>query len=136
MWLAEDILFNWKMHRSGERLLFDPAIEVTHLNRTGWRAVLSYQLNLGSLSAVARRRGRLPGGVLLRYPVLILLMPFVRTARAVQWFAAHDRRTLWPFLLVWPIYLVAATFWSFGFFTEAMGAGGPWSSPRDKSDPR
>src|SRR5215471_15974823 len=24
MWLAEDILFNWKLHKSGERILFDP----------------------------------------------------------------------------------------------------------------
>jgi len=44
MWLAEDILFNWRMCRGGERILFDPEIEVTHLNRTGWTEVLSYQV--------------------------------------------------------------------------------------------
>lgn len=131
MWLAEDILFNWKIQKSGERILFDPEIEVTHLNRTGWREVLSYQVSLGRLSAVARRRGGLPGGILLRFPLLILLMPFVRTARAVQWFAACDRNLLLWFLLIWPMYLVAATFWSFGFFTEAMGANRVRSAPAD-----
>jgi GT2 family glycosyltransferase len=136
MWLAEDILFNWKIHRSGERILFDPEIEVTHLNRTGWRDVLSYQVSLGSLSAVARRRGHLPGGILLRLPLLILLMPFVRTARAAQWFAAFDRKMLLWFLLIWPMYLVAAAFWSFGFFAEAMGASGLRSSPSAESGPR
>src|SRR5687767_11073549 len=39
LWLTEDLLFNWKLYSAGERLLFDPAIQVTHLNRTGWRNV-------------------------------------------------------------------------------------------------
>ena len=120
MWLAEDILLNWKIYRSGERILFDPAIEVTHLNRTGWRQVLSYQVSLGRLSAVARRRGGLPGNILLRHPLLILLMPFVRTVRALQWFALNDRRVLLAFLLLWPLYLLAAAFWSYGFFRGVM----------------
>ena len=120
MWLAEDILLNWKIYNSGELILFDPAIEVTHLNRTGWRSVFSYQVSLGSLSAAARRRGGLPGEVLLRHPLLILLMPFVRTVRAVQWFATQDRSVLRVFLLIWPLYLLAAAFWSFGFFREVM----------------
>ncbi len=120
MWLAEDILLNWKIYNSGDRLLFDPAIEVTHLNRTGWGPVLSYQVSLGSLSAAARRRGSLPGEILLRHPLLILLMPLVRTLRAAQWFAAYDRRVLRLFLLIWPLYLLAAAFWSFGFFREVM----------------
>jgi GT2 family glycosyltransferase len=119
MWLAEDILLHWKMHKAGERILFDPAIKVTHLNKTGWRQVLGYQIDLGRLSAVARRRGGLPGGVLLKYPLLILLMPFMRLWRAVTWFAKHDRQVLLVFLIIWPMYLLAAGFWSFGFLSEA-----------------
>lgn len=119
MWLAEDVLFNWKMYKSGERILFDPTIEVTHLNRTGWSQVLSYQISLGRCSAEARRRGGLPGDVLLRYPALISLMPLVRLVRAVSWFARVDRQALLIFLLVSPMYLLAACYWSFGFFLGA-----------------
>jgi len=121
MWLAEDVLFNWKMFKSGELILFDPAIEVTHLNRTGWREVLSYQISLGRCSAEARRRGGLPGDVLLRYPPLILLMPIVRLGRAVGWFAKTDREALLRFLLVSPMYFVASCFWGFGFFQGVVG---------------
>ena len=121
MWLAEDILLHWQMHQAGEHILFDPAIKVTHLNKTGWRQVLGYQINLGSLSAVARRRGGLPGGILLKYPPLILLMPFMRTYRAFLWFAKHDLHVLLVFLFIWPMYLVAAGFWSWGFLKEAWG---------------
>lgn len=119
LWPAEDLLFNWKLYKAGERLLFDPAIKVTHLNRTGWRTVLSYQIRLAKTSVVARRRGDLPGGLLLKYPMLIILMPLVRLLRAFIWFAKYDKWVLLIFLLTWPMYLLAASFWSFGFLTEA-----------------
>jgi glycosyltransferase involved in cell wall biosynthesis len=142
LWPAEDLLFNWKLYRAGERLLFDPAIKVTHLNRTGWRTVLSYQIRLGRTSLVARQRdaglgfstvaqqrGSLPGGVLLKYPLLILLMPFVRLFRVVTWLANYDRKMLLGFVVVWPVYLLAASFWSYGFLSEAWKG-----SDRSESD--
>ncbi len=120
VWLAEDLLFNWKMHSAGERILFDPAIEVTHLNRTGWKEVLSYQISLGTCSAQARRRAAMPGGVLIRFPALIVLMPFVRLFNAVKWLAKYDRRALMVLIALCPMYLLAAAFWSYGFFRGAI----------------
>lgn len=119
MWLSEDVLFNWKIYKSGQRILFDSAIEVIHLNRTGWKEVLSYQVSLGRCSAEARRRGGMPGDMLLRHPALITLMPFVRLARAAMWLARIDRQAFLMFLLISPMYLVAGCFWSFGFFKGA-----------------
>jgi GT2 family glycosyltransferase len=124
MWLAEDILLHWKMHEAGEQILFDPAIKVTHLNKTGWQQVLGYQVDLGRLSAVARRRGGLAGQILLKYPLLVLLMPFMRLYRAFTWFAKHDRAVLMVFLVIWPMYLLAAGFWSVGFLSEAWRKAG------------
>ena len=118
MWLAEDILLHWKMFQAGEHILFDPSIKVQHLNKTGWRQVLYYQIDLGRFSAIARDRGGLPGGILLKYPPLILLLPFARLLRAFTWFAKYDRKVLLRFLLIWPAYLLAAAFWSFGFLAE------------------
>ncbi len=125
MWLAEDILLHWRMFQNGERILFDPEIKVAHLNKTGWKQVLGYQVDLGRLSAVARRRGGLPGSILLKYPPLVLLMPFVRTFKAMAWFARHDGRVFLLFLLIWPIYLLAAAFWSYGFLSERWTRDGP-----------
>ncbi len=120
MEMAEDILLNWKIYSAGGQLLFDPKIEVTHLNRTGWRKILLIQIDFGRTSALARRRGGLPGKVLLRYPALIFLMPLVRTVRAFEWFAKYDRKTLGVFFFIWPLYLLAAAFWSYGFLQEAL----------------
>ena len=118
MWLAEDILFHWKMTQAGERILFDPEIRVRHLNKTGWRQVLGYQVSLGRLSAVARQRGGLPGGILLKFPPLVLLMPWARLWRALWWFGRYDRKFFVKFLLICPLYLLAASFWAFGFLVE------------------
>jgi hypothetical protein len=120
--MAEDLLLHWKMHSAGERIVFDPTIKVTHLNRTGWREVLSYQVSLGRASAMARRLGGLPGAFLLNHRVLILGLPFARTARAARWLARYDLNKFLLFLLIWPLYLLAMSFWAFGFFREASGS--------------
>lgn len=119
MWPSEDILFNWKITSAGEKILFDPAIEATHCNRTGWRRVLSYQVKLGKFSAMARKRGGLPGAVLLKHPGLIFLMPAVRTFNAVKWTMRYDRKTLAVCIGLLPLYFLAACFWSYGFFRQA-----------------
>lgn len=125
MWLTEDLLFNWKLHSGGERLLFDPAIRVTHLNRTGWSQVLSYQVSLGRTSVEARRRGDGLGlpDLPLRYPILIAFLPFVRLIHAARWLAAYDTKMFLIFLLAWPTYLLAAAFWSFGMLQGTMDEG-------------
>ena len=126
LWLTEDLLFNWKLYRAGERLLFDPAIRVTHLNRTGWRNVLRYQIHLGKTAVTARSRGEGLGfrsdGLLEKHPALISLMPFARLKNAFVWLVSHDREALLLFLLVWPMYLIAAGFWSYGFFRGTQEA--------------
>lgn len=122
MWLAEDILFNWKVFKAGEAIFFDPEIVVTHQNRTGWRDVLSYQASMGRLSAVARCRGELPGQILLKYPILVTLMPFARLLRAFVWLARNDKRAFGVLMILWPMYLLATTFWSFGFLEEILSS--------------
>ena len=117
---SEDVLFNWKINRDGEAILFDPAIEVTHLNRTGWKRVLLYQVDLGSSSAEARRRTQGEGAVLLRYPLLITLLPFARCARAALWLSKIDGPAFAVFLLISPMYLLACVFWSAGFLQTAI----------------
>jgi glycosyltransferase involved in cell wall biosynthesis len=118
--LGEDVLFNSKLTEAGEKLLFDPSIEVLHLNHKNWRDMLAYQVALGRMSAEIRKRGAqvgfMGGRPVLRWPALALLMPFARLARAGAWLALYDRVLLAVFLLVWPLYLIAAGFWSYGLW--------------------
>jgi len=118
LWLTEDILFNYKLTLAGYSILFDPGIRVTHLNRTGWRTVLSYQYGMGRMSAAARLRGEMPGRVLLRFPILIFMTPFVRLARAAKWLLDYDRNEFLRFIIISPAYLLGSAIWSLGFFNE------------------
>src|SRR2546428_760297 len=112
MWLAEDILLHWKMFHAGERILFDPSIKVQHLNKTGWRQVLYYQIDLGRFSAIARKRGGLAGGLLLNFSPPILLMPFPRLLRAFTWFSEHEREEPFRVLLTCAPYLLGPPIFS------------------------
>jgi len=49
-------------------------------------------------------------------------MPLVRLARAAAWLARTDAKTFLAFLLVSPMYLLAACYWSFGFYQGATRA--------------
>jgi GT2 family glycosyltransferase len=118
LWLTEDILFNYKLTLAGYSILFDPEIQVTHLNRTGWRNVLSYMYGMGRMSAAARLRGEMPGRILLRFPVLIFLTPLVRLARAGKWLLDYDTKYFVKFVILSPAYLLGCAIWSLGFFKE------------------
>ncbi len=116
---SEDILINSTITGAGGIILFDPDVEVTHLNRTGWSNVIRYQLPLGRSSAIVRRRIGLSGQLLLRHPLLIALAPAVRLLRAIHWLAKHDWKALAVLLCLWPMYLAAASVWAYGFMKGA-----------------
>jgi GT2 family glycosyltransferase len=135
---GEDLLFNWTLSLAGERILFDPSIRVTHLNRTGVRKVVGYQAVLGESSAVARRKMNPPFKIIRAYPALGWLMPYlmrypwlgflippVRFLRAVTWLARYDRPTLLKLLVYSPIYLAGATNWSMAFVRSLRSSRPP-----------
>ena len=113
---SEDWLLDWRMWQAGEDLRFDPALRVVHRTQPGWIALWRYSRLLGFHSGVARRRGGLPGQMLVRWPWLaLLLLPPGRTLRALLWCGRNARQEL-PFLvLFWPAYLAMASVWAWGF---------------------
>lgn len=125
---SEDMLFNWRISLAEERILFDPSVRVTHLNKTGWARVIRYQGLLGESSAQARHRMNPPFEVIRAYPALGWLMPFlmrfpalgilippVRLLRAVLWLLKYDWATLAKLLVLSPGYLAGAFVWSAAF---------------------
>lgn len=112
---AEDLVFNFLLTRRGYRLLYDPSIVVTHLNRTAFSAFLRHQRLLGFGSAVGRRTVALSGQVLVRHPGLAYGLPLVRLGRtAARLFAGH-KSALLRYLLLLPILLPGYIVWTAGF---------------------
>jgi GT2 family glycosyltransferase len=118
---AEELTFNYELGRAGGVFFFDPAIAITHRNRTTLAAFFAHQRTLGTGSAMARRLVPLPGGVLVRHPALIPLMPLVRTARVLARVARRHPAELARVLALTPLLLAGYAAWAAGFFAGTRG---------------
>jgi len=118
---GEDALLHWKIYKSGFSLLFDPAIQVTHLNKTGLKGI-RYQYKLGSFQARARQIAPdLPGSIFVKYPFLGISLPFVRFLLVMgRLISFHDWKNLMIICLLSPLFVAYATVWAWGFVREAM----------------
>ena len=114
---AEDQVYNFLLCQHGERLLFDPAIVVTHLNRTDFSAFLRHQQLLGYGSAVARRTVAIPGQAFVRYRWLAYTLPLVRLVRTGGRLLRQDRATFLRYLRLFPLLLPGYVMWTKGFLS-------------------
>lgn len=121
IWPGEDALLHWKIYKSGWPLLFDPEIQVTHLNRTGLKAVLRHQHRLGLSQAQARKIALdLPGSIFLRHPILGVSLPFVRLFLVMGRLVSYrDWKNLGMLFLFLPLFMAFAIVWAWGFIREA-----------------
>ncbi len=117
---SDDWILNWELFRRGAKLLFDPAIQVVHLNRTRLRAFLEHQHLLGRSSCWARKCTDLPGRIFVDRPLLGAAMPSLRIARIVVRLSRIERRAVLRFLALSPLTFLGATVWAAGFVREAF----------------
>lgn len=96
----------------------DTSLTVRHLNRSQFREFLDHQLRLGASSAAARKRIALPGAFLLRYPAMVFLVPFYRTAMLFARVFRDTPRFLFPALLIAPLAFSGYFAWSMAFYQE------------------
>jgi GT2 family glycosyltransferase len=112
---AEELTFNYELTRRGGVFFFDPAIVVTHLNRTTLTAFFAHQRTLGTGSAMARRLVPLAGGVAVRHPMLIPLLVPLRLGRVLGRVAHRHPRELPRVLALTPLLLAGYAVWAAGF---------------------
>lgn len=122
---SEDWLFDWSVWQAGHRMRFEPSLRVEHLTGAGWGDLARYLGVLGRASGAARRRGGLPGQALVRWPVLALGLPIVRTVRALAWCARFSPGDFRFLLLAWPAYLAMAGVWAAAFHRGVVDGDGP-----------
>jgi GT2 family glycosyltransferase len=123
---AEELTFNYELTQAGGVFFFDPAIVITHLNRTTLAAYFRHQRVLGTGSAMARRLVPLSGTVLIRHPALIPLLPFLRVGRLLSRVARRHPAELARVLALSPLLFIGYAVWATGF----------WEGRREPLDPR
>jgi GT2 family glycosyltransferase len=112
---AEDQVYNFLLCQKGQRILFDPTIVVTHLNRTDFSAFLRHQRLLGFGSAIARRTVAIPGQLFIHHPKLAYTLPFVRLLRTQARLLATNRPAFLRSLRLLPLLMPGYVSWTQGF---------------------
>jgi GT2 family glycosyltransferase len=115
----EDLLFNWTLVKHGERILFAPDIQVTHINRTRLGAYLAHQHRIGQVTAQVLRRTDLPGAWLARRHSLALaalpLLMVVKFIRTLLVFLKWRTAAVWGQPAAWLLVALGLGYWAFGF---------------------
>ena len=106
-------------HFAGE-LFFDRTIKVKHKNRKGFLNVLKHQRKMGEGAGIARivmKRDL----VLLSHPILlILILPWIRLTKMHRRLFLKDKRLWKKTILFFPLSVLIAYFWSFGFLHSIL----------------
>ncbi len=116
---GEDTMFCYMVKQKGYSLYFDAGVVVSRFNRETLSAYLKHHYTFGGYSAQVRRKVSLPGSVFVRFPILTVIVPFVRTARIFMRLLRQNRRLLLWFLLTFPLVFIGICAWSVGFIKEA-----------------
>lgn len=119
--LAEDVLLGHRLRGRGIRTIRDPAIEVRHRNKRGWRVFLAYNYEMGRAAAAyhttLRQRRAL---AFLRFPSLAFALPMlVLPAIGLRLLRSRRRSYLGRFVLLAPACLLGNLYWAAGFRRQA-----------------
>ena len=97
------------------KLLFNPRIKISHNNRDSFKKFFKHHYNFGLHAALLRKKYKLPGNIFVKYPPLIVLIPFVRffliSLRMVRW----NWKMLPSFIVSSPLIFIGILIWSVGF---------------------
>lgn len=119
-----DLIFNLKLYLHGEKILFDPAIQVNHTNMTTIKRFILHQYRLGRITShVLKYFPSLQGHRIARSRLLtVLAIPFLPCVKFLNTFrvALHSQRYTRYFLIIVPLLFVGLLFWEAGFVRGAF----------------
>jgi len=123
LFAGEDTLFcyNASQHTT---LFFDNSILVSHCNREQFSKFIKHHLSFGRHSSNLRKKIKIPGSILARYPLLTMVVPVVRLARISMRMLRWNKKYLLPFVITSPLLLMGVAIWSVGFMKESFQSKG------------
>ena len=114
-WLEDTILAN-RAAAKGFSIVFNPKVCVEHINRQGWKSLLSAMKRSGYYSGVARTNNNLRGSWITKYRLLILLLPLYRMFNMYIVSVKKKNPDIMKLILAFPIVGIAMNVWAFNFW--------------------
>mgnify|MGYP001150587613 CR=1 FL=1 len=117
----EDVLFHRTIAANGEKTLFNPLVQVSHINEKGWQKFYNHLFKIGFKTAIARKLAQfLKGSFLIRFRFLIPLLFFYKlciiTTQNFRW----DMKNFLFIVLFFPLVGLAILIWVYGFWKGAL----------------
>lgn len=113
---GSDALFCRRINLLGEAIHFMRAIQVRHHNRLALKKVLRNQYQIGFGGALVRMMENQVGGILVKLPILIPLIPVARTLLISRRFFRHDKALFLKFWTHYPVILLGLIAYTAGFW--------------------
>lgn len=113
---GSDNMYFREMHRRGRTLYWEPAAIIWHRNRTSPKKVLRNQFDLGVGAAQNRKKNPVQGRIFVRFPLLIPLLPLVRTLTIGQRLLRYSPGNFLKYLLLLPLVLLCLGWYTAGFW--------------------
>jgi GT2 family glycosyltransferase len=118
---GSDALFARQINLQGEKIFFDREICIWHTNRKSLKRYLINQLHCGKGGAEVRLKEKQRGAILVRWPILIPLIPFARTLLIAGRFLKHDLGSFVRFWLLYPLIFLGMIAYTYGFWKGYRG---------------
>ena len=112
---GSDSLYTRQLKQKGETLFNQPKAIIWHRNRTNLKRVFRNQYELGIGAAMSREKFEQKGKILIRYPLLILFLPFFKIAAIAGRLLRYSPIGFIKFVLLSPLALVVLSVFALGF---------------------
>ena len=115
----EDLLYNHMIGERGEKILFDPSIEVYHTHRSEFLSFIQHQFRIGNTTPKVLRVSNLSGSFIVRYPlpcaILVPLLPLVKFAKTIAVFLYRKPKIVLAKPMSVAIFGIGLFAWTIGF---------------------
>jgi len=119
----EDLVYNYNLRSSGERIIFDPSIQVYHYHRSGLKDFLRHQHMIGITTSKVLKTIDLGGSFIARNKLIltlaILFLPTVKFFRTIYDFIKYQPKTIIKRPLVLLLFALGLAYWVIGFARSA-----------------
>ena len=115
----EDLVYNYNLHKQGERILFNPEILVYHRHRSKMIDFLKHQRRIGKITSRVLKQIDLEGAFVVRKPywggLFVPLLPLVKFFRTINAFLRGCPGAMTKHPLVLLCFWIGLLFWVWGF---------------------
>jgi len=116
---GEDVLLSLRLANQGRKLLFEPSLQVTHINiKNGFGDFFRHQFHVGQGSAIVHKKDN-RFQLFSKFPLFIFAAPlYIVPLMGLTYLTRKDFPNVRFFLKYFTLFFIGNWFWAAGFFKQ------------------